>query len=91
MVWSDRKISTVSPTKCAATICGLPSGGDLLSSIPGWLGKSFWVETVRNASLQPVQKQPMLKRIELYRTMIAYSGSYSIEGNKVTHKVDVIV
>jgi Lipocalin-like domain len=25
----------------------------------------------------------------LYRTMIAYSGTYSIEGNKVTHKVEV--
>ena len=27
--------------------------------------------------------------VELYRTMIAYSGSYSIEGNKVTHKIEV--
>jgi Lipocalin-like domain len=26
--------------------------------------------------------------IELYRTMIAYSGAYSIEGNKVTHKIE---
>jgi hypothetical protein len=26
---------------------------------------------------------------ELYRTMVAYSGSYSIEGNKVTHKIEV--
>jgi len=25
---------------------------------------------------------------ELYRTMIAYSGAYSIEGNKVTHKIE---
>jgi Lipocalin-like domain len=24
---------------------------------------------------------------ELYRTMIAYSGAYSIEGNKVVHKI----
>src|SRR5580658_217170 len=27
--------------------------------------------------------------VELYLTMIAYSGSYSIEGNKVTHKIEV--
>jgi Lipocalin-like domain len=26
---------------------------------------------------------------DLYRTMIAYSGTYSIDGNKVTHKVEV--
>ena len=26
---------------------------------------------------------------ELYRTMIAYSGAYSLEGNKVTHKIEV--
>jgi Lipocalin-like domain len=26
--------------------------------------------------------------LELYRTIIAYSGSYSIEGNKVTHKIE---
>jgi hypothetical protein len=26
---------------------------------------------------------------ELYRTMIAYSGSYSIEGNKVAYKIEV--
>ena len=25
---------------------------------------------------------------DLYRTMIAYSGSYSIDGNKVSHKVE---
>jgi Lipocalin-like domain len=25
---------------------------------------------------------------ELYRTMLAYSGVYSIEGNKVTHKIE---
>ena len=34
VIWSlHRKISTVSPTKLAATICALPSAGDLLSSI----------------------------------------------------------
>jgi hypothetical protein len=27
--------------------------------------------------------------VELYRTMIAYSGAYSLEGNKVTHKIEV--
>jgi hypothetical protein len=27
--------------------------------------------------------------IELYRTIIAYSGAYSVEGNKVTHKIEV--
>jgi hypothetical protein len=26
---------------------------------------------------------------ELYRTMIAYSGAYSIEGNKVIHKIEL--
>jgi Lipocalin-like domain len=26
---------------------------------------------------------------ELYRTMVAYSGTYSVDGNKVTHKVEV--
>jgi hypothetical protein len=27
--------------------------------------------------------------VERYRTMIAYSGSYNIEGNKVSHKIEV--
>jgi hypothetical protein len=27
--------------------------------------------------------------IDLYRTMIAYSGTYSIDGNKVTYKIEV--
>ena len=27
--------------------------------------------------------------IELYQTIIAYSGAYSVEGNKVTHKIEV--
>ena len=26
---------------------------------------------------------------ELYRTMVAYSGSYDLDGNKVTHKVEM--
>jgi hypothetical protein len=26
---------------------------------------------------------------ELYRTMIAYSGTYTLDGNKVTHKIEV--
>jgi hypothetical protein len=26
---------------------------------------------------------------ELYRTMVAYSGTYSIDGNKVPHKIEV--
>ena len=25
----------------------------------------------------------------LYRTMLAYSGAYSVDGNKVTHKIEV--
>jgi hypothetical protein len=27
--------------------------------------------------------------VELYRTMIAYLGAYSLDGNKVTHKIEV--
>jgi hypothetical protein len=27
--------------------------------------------------------------VELYQTMIAYSGAYSLDGNKVTHKIEV--
>jgi len=27
--------------------------------------------------------------LELYQTMIAYSGAYSLDGNKVTHKIEV--
>jgi transposase-like protein len=27
--------------------------------------------------------------VELYRTMVAYAGTYSVDGNKVTHKIDV--
>ena len=26
---------------------------------------------------------------ELYRTMVAYAGTYSVDGNKVTHKIEV--
>ena len=41
----------------------------------------------RTGSRQMVRKQPILRRMKLYRTMIAYSGAYSIEGNKVVHKI----
>ena len=27
--------------------------------------------------------------VELYRMMIAYSGAYTLEGNKVTHKIEI--
>ena len=45
--------------------------------------------------IDPKRKSPSgpkatdAEAVELYRTIIAYSGSYSIEGNKVTHKIEV--
>jgi|SRR6478672_4853952 hypothetical protein len=41
--------------------------------------------------IDPKRKPPAsdAEAVELYRTMIAYSGAYSVEGNKVTHKIEV--
>jgi hypothetical protein len=38
-----------------------------------------------SASLKPIETEAA----ELYRTMVAYAGSYSVDGDKVTHKIDV--
>jgi Lipocalin-like domain len=44
--------------------------------------------------INPKRKPPAAPKVtdaeanELYRTMIAYSGAYSVEGNKVTHKIE---
>ncbi len=45
--------------------------------------------------ISPNRKSPASPRAtdteaaELYRTMVAYSGTYSIEGDKVTHKIEL--
>jgi hypothetical protein len=44
--------------------------------------------------IDPTRKPPSgpkatdAEALELYRTIIAYSGAYSIDGNKVTHKIE---
>jgi hypothetical protein len=43
----------------------------------------------------PNSKPPVAPRAtdseaaQLYRTMVAYSGAYTVEGDKVTHKIEV--
>ena len=45
--------------------------------------------------IDPKRKSPAgpkatdAEAVDLYRTMIAYSGAYSLDGNKVTHKIEV--
>jgi Lipocalin-like domain len=44
--------------------------------------------------IDPTRKPPSgpkatdAEAVDLYRTIIAYSGAYSIDGNKVTHKIE---
>ena len=47
----------------------------------------FIIDPKRKPSSGP--KSTDAEAVELYRTMIAYTGSYSIEGNKVTHKIEI--
>jgi len=36
-----------------------------------------------------IPKATEAEAAELYRTMVAYAGTYSVEGDKVAHKIDV--
>ncbi len=47
----------------------------------------FFADPKRKAPASP--RATDTEAAELYRTMVAYSGTYSIEGNKVTHKIEV--
>jgi len=47
----------------------------------------FFADPRRKSPASP--KATDTEAAELYRTMVAYAGSYSIEGNKVTHKIEV--
>ena len=47
----------------------------------------FIIDPKRKPSSGP--KPSDTEAVDLYRTMIAYSGAYSIDGNKATHKVEV--
>jgi hypothetical protein len=47
----------------------------------------FIIDPKRKPSSGP--KPTDAEAVDLYRTMIAYSGAYSLEGNKVTHKIEV--
>ena len=47
----------------------------------------FIIDPKRKPSSGP--KPSDTEAVDLYRTMIAYSGAYSIDGNKVTYKIEV--
>ena len=39
--------------------------------------------------LADISKATEKERVELFNTMIAYAGTFSVEGNRVTHHVDI--
>ncbi len=47
----------------------------------------MFVSDNRKAPAEPVPTDPEM--IALFKTVIAYAGAYNIEGNRVTHNVDV--
>jgi hypothetical protein len=61
-----------------------PSG--MISYTPDGRMSLFIIDPKRKPPIGP--KATDTEADELYRTMIAYSGAYSIEGNKVTHKIE---
>jgi Lipocalin-like domain len=47
----------------------------------------FIIDPKRKAPAGP--KATEAEADELYRTLLAYSGAYSVESNKVTHKIEI--
>ena len=47
----------------------------------------FIIDPKRKAPAGP--KATDAEADELYRTLLAYSGAYSVESNKVTHKIEI--
>jgi len=62
-----------------------PTG--LIPHTPDGRMSLFIIDLKRKPSSSP--KPSDAEAVELYRTMIAYSGANSLEGNKVTHKIEV--
>ena len=62
-----------------------PTG--LITYTPDGRMSLFIIDPKRKAPGGP--KATDVEAAELYRTLIAYSGSYSTDGNKVTHKIEV--
>ena len=62
-----------------------PTG--LITYTPDGHMSVFIINPTRKAPAGP--KATDAEAVDLYRTMIAYSGSYSIEGDKVSHKIEV--
>jgi hypothetical protein len=62
-----------------------PSG--LITYTPDGRMSLFIIDPKRKPPSGP--KATDVEAAELYRTIIAYSGSYSIDGNTVTHKIEV--
>jgi hypothetical protein len=62
-----------------------PTG--LITYTPDGRMSLFIIDLKRKPSSSP--KPSDAEAVELYRTMIAYSGAYSLEGNKVTQRIEV--
>jgi hypothetical protein len=48
---------------------------------------AIWVDPTRKGAAAP--KATDAEAAQLYRTLVAYAGAYSVEGDKVTHKIEV--
>jgi hypothetical protein len=62
-----------------------PTG--LITYTPDGRMSLFIIDLKRKPLSSP--KPSDAEAVELYRTMIAYSGAYSLEGNKVTQRIEV--
>jgi Lipocalin-like domain len=52
-------------------------------------GRMYGIATADNR-LKPLAANPTdEQRVKLHQTMFAYAGTYTLEGNKVTHHVDI--
>ena len=88
IVGSWRLVSWVeldTESKSAHNVFGDNPAGMITYTLDGRMSV-FIIDPKRTKPAGP--KATDAEAVELYRTIIAYSGSYSIEGNKVTHKIE---
>ena len=71
-----------------------PESPPLLGEHPhGFLGYSsdgrMYAILVNDDRIKPREEAPNEERVKLHKSMIAYAGTYTIDGGKVTHHVDI--
>lgn len=82
VLWVDQEIDS----KAVQTVFGQNPLGVITYTSDGRMSV-FITDPKRKPTAGP--KATDAEATDLYRTMVAYSGAYSIDGDKVTHKIEV--